>query len=96
MESARKSRMLFSSHEKKKALLSGWMVGKLQHNTHSHCRAGSERNFSDIRVVFPEKRKKREEIGCVKTRKERKEKKSSKLHNFRVLRDFTEANFDVN
>lgn len=60
-----------TGRKEKKALLSGWIVGKLQHNTHSHCRAGSERNFFRYSWCF-EKRIKREEIGCVNTRRKKK------------------------
>lgn len=61
--------LLFISQQGKKTLLNGWMVGKLQHNTHLHCRAGSERNFFQYRGSEEQRKK---EIGCVSTEQEKK------------------------
>lgn len=73
---------LFISLEEKTSL-SGWMVGKLRHSTHLHCRAGSERNFFPISCGSRIEKEKRLGVWT--------QEKSSKLHNFRVLRDFFDS-----
>lgn len=76
--------MLFISLEN----LTQWMDRrKLQHSTHLHCRAGSERNFFPISWGSRIKKEKRLGVWT--------QEKSSKLHNFRVLRELPVLNFAV-